>query len=205
MAAARYLWRKLSPAEREDLLAWRKFMNRPWRRPPHLASERTRYHICAACYEHAPHIGFSPERMKAFCDVLLGELGKHGSQIHAWCVLPNHYHALVETQDILALLDELGRMHGRLSFQWNGEEKRRGRQVWCGAVERFMRNDGHFWATLNYVHHNPVRHGYVDRWQEWPFSSAKDYLEQMGQAEAARIWQEYPLLDYGTGWDDPEM
>jgi len=26
-----------------------------------------------------------------------------------------------------------------------------------------MRNDAHFWATMNYVHHNPVPHGYVQR------------------------------------------
>jgi len=24
-----------------------------------------------------------------------------------------------------------------------------------------MRSEGHFWATLNYVHHNPVHHGYA--------------------------------------------
>jgi putative transposase len=68
-----------------------------------------------------------------------------------------------------------------------------------------MRNDAHFWATMNYVHHNPVRHGYVERWQDWPFSSALEYLQRVGPQQAARIWQTYPLLDYGEGWDDPEL
>ena len=99
--------------------------------------------------------------MESFCGVLLGVLGQRDAQIHAWCVLPNHYHALIETNAILEVLADLGRMHGRLSFDWNGEEQTRGRQVWCGAVERYMRNDRHFWATINYVHNNPVRHGYV--------------------------------------------
>lgn len=100
------------------------------------------------------------------------------------------------------VLAELGRMHGRVSFGWNGEEGTRGRQVWCGVAERAMRNEGHFWATIHYVHNNPVHHGYVERWQEWPYSSASAYLEQMGREEAARVWKEYPVLDYGKGWDD---
>ena len=68
-----------------------------------------------------------------------------------------------------------------------------------------MRSDRHFWATLNYVHHNPVHHGYVEHWQDWPFSSAPEYLAEMGRAEAERLWLEYPVLDYGKGWDDAEF
>lgn len=200
-----YIWRKLTPEQRVELFAWRKQQGLPWHRPHHRASEQTRYHITAACYEHHPYIGHSRERMESFCRTLLATLGQRSVQIHAWCVLPNHYHALIETTVILEVLAELGRMHGRLSFDWNGEEQTRGRQVWCGSVERYMRNDGHFWATINYVHNNPVHHGYVPCWQDWPYSSAVEYLEQMGRDEAARVWKEYPLLDYGKGWDEPEF
>jgi putative transposase len=205
MGRATYLWRKLTPKQREKLLEWRKHQGLPWHRPPHRASEKTRYHLTAACFEHRPFIGHSMERMERFCGTLLDVLRRHDTRIHAWCVLPNHFHALVETPKILAVLAGLGRMHGRLSFQWNGEEQTRGRQVWCGAVERFMRNDRHFWATMNYIHHNPVHHGYVEHWQVWPFSSAQDYLSGMGREKAARIWKNYPVLDYGKGWDEPEL
>ena len=68
-----------------------------------------------------------------------------------------------------------------------------------------MRSERHFWATMNYVHHNPVHHGYCSKWQDWPFSSAAPFLEKVGTEEAARIWTMYPLLDYGEGWDDPEL
>ncbi len=200
-----YLWRKLTPNQRAELLAWRKDQRMPWHRPPHRASEQTCYHVTAACYEHRAYIGQSRERLQDFCGILLATLRRRSALVHAWCVLPNHYHALIETSAILDLLVDLGRMHGRLSFQWNGEEGERGRQVWCGAAERFMRNEAHFWATMNYVHHNPARHGYVERWQDWPFSSAAEYLAEFGRDEAARIWKEYPVLDYGKGWDAPEL
>jgi len=200
-----YLWRKLTPKQRDGLMNWRKRQGLPWHRPPHRASEKIRYHVTAACHEHRAHIGLSPERMETFCGTLLGVFQQRDTLVHAWCVLPNHYHALIETGEILAVLADLGRMHGRLSFHWNGEERTRGRQVWCGAVERYLRNDAHFWATMNYVHHKPVHHGYAEHWQDWPFSSAIDYLARTGHAEAVRVWEEYPVLDYGKGWDDPEL
>jgi putative transposase len=205
MGKPNYLWRKLTPKQQADLMAWRKQQQLPWHRPPHQASEHTRYHVTAACFEHRPCIGYDAARLQAFCDTLLGVLASGGTMIHAWCVLPNHYHALIQTTNILNVLAELGRMHGRLSFAWNGEENTRGRQVWCGATERYMRNEAHFWATLNYVHHNPVHHGYVERWSEWPFSSARDYLDQMGREFAALTWRAYPVLDYGAGWDDADL
>jgi putative transposase len=205
MSRPTYLWRKLTPKQREELMAWRKRQGLPWHRPPHRVSEKTRYHVTAACFEHRPHIGWGEERMRSFCDTLLGVFKGQNALIHAWCVLPNHYHALIETNDIPELLSELGRMHGRLSFLWNNEENTRGRQVWCGAAERYMRNESHFWATMNYVHNNPVHHGYVRRWQDWPFSSAEEYLAEMGRESVEKTWRDYPVRDYGKGWDDAEL
>jgi putative transposase len=42
---------------------------------------------------------------------------------------------------------------------------------------------------VNYIHHNPVRHGYVAKWQEWPWSSARDYLSRVGDEEALKRWK----------------
>src|SRR6266550_5309962 len=58
-----------------------------------------------------------------------------------------------------------------------------------------MRSERHFFATVNYVHNNPVHHGYVRLWTEWPWSGAAEYLAQMGRAEAERVWKEYPTRD----------
>jgi putative transposase len=68
-----------------------------------------------------------------------------------------------------------------------------------------MRSEAHFWSTMNYIHHNPVRHHYVKSWLEWPFSSAHAFLESVGRKEAAALWQMYPVGNYGAGWDEPEL
>lgn len=65
-----------------------------------------------------------------------------------------------------------------------------------------MRGDNHFWATMNYIHHNPVKHGYVNTWTDWPFSSAADFIEEVGRDKAIEIWKSHPILNYGKGWDD---
>ena len=199
-----YVWRQLTPKQRDEVVAWRKENHRPWHSPPHRPNfGHLNFHISAACYEHAPHIGRSPQRMDSFSATLLEVFAQYATCTHSWCVLPNHYHLLVETSNVLRLLYELGRFHGRTSHGWDGEENARGRQVFHRATERGMRSERHFWATLNYVHHNPVHHGYVKRWADWPWSSAPEYLEQMGRSEAERVWRDHPLRRYGEKWDPP--
>ena len=197
-----YLWRRLTPAQRDEILSHPQEAGRPWHRPPHFHEGIRHYHLAAACYEHQPHIGLSPARMTEFSRSLLDILP--GSPV-AWCVLPNHYHLLIRSDDLKDLIQTLARFHGRTSFQWNREEGTRGRKVWHGTSDRAMRDSRHFWATSNYIHHNPVHHGYASGWQDWPWSSAEAYLAEMGRKNAEKIWRDHPLLDYGKGWDNPEL
>src|SRR3954470_19228514 len=157
MSAPRYVWRQLNEKQRTSLLGWRKARGHPWHSPPHRSNfGHLRFLISAACYEHHHYIGHSPQRMDNFARELLALFAAHGSQTFAWCVLPNHYHAVLEASDIKLLLHGLGLLHGRTSYAWNGEERMRGRKVFFRAVERAMRSERHYWATLNYIHHNPV-------------------------------------------------
>jgi putative transposase len=200
-----YLWRTLNEQQREELLEFRRFNARPWHSPQHQENQNGRYLLTAACFEHRHVIGLNPKRLVDFSERLLKVLETDCEEIYAWCVLPNHYHTLVLTVKLPELLHNIGKLHGRTSFEWNGEENERGRKVWFNCVETGMKSDRHFWATLNYVHHNPVHHGYVQRWQDWPFSSGAAFLEKTGHEQAAKLWKEYPLLDYGKDWDAPDM
>ena len=58
---------------------------------------------------------------------------------------------------------------------------------------------------MNYVLNNAVRHQYVRRWQDWPYSNAAAYLAEVGAEVAKQRWLSYPLRDYGKDWDPPEM
>jgi putative transposase len=198
-----YNWRKLTPEQRKEVFETRRALRRPWHSPPHRFTNQTRcFIVSAACFEHQPIIAATPERLDEFSERLLATCDLHAKNIFAWCVLPDHYHIVLQTNAIKHLLTSLGRLHGRTSYDWNGEENKRGRQVWFNTVERFMRNERHLWASVNYVHHNPVKHGYVERWQDWVWSSAATFLSEVGKEKAKQIWLEYPVKDYGKGWDD---
>jgi putative transposase len=197
-----YKWRKMSKEERAKILAERKGRKLPWHAPPHWEYEgEIRFIVTAACYEHKPVIGFSSERMAECETEILNACNELGATVYAWCVLPNHYHLLIQTDKIKQVRKRLGDFHGSSSFRWNGEENRRGRKVWYQCFERDMKSNRHFWASLNYVNNNAVHHGYVKRWQDWAFSSANSFLEKFGREKALKIWRDYPVLDYGKDWD----
>jgi len=198
-----YRWRKMTEEERRETMESRHASWRPWHSPPHYHSEFTnRYLFTAACLNHEEHIGRSPTRLTQFESALLETAGETCEEVTAWVILPNHYHFLATSEHALVVLSALGKLHGKSSFQWNGEENKRGRQIWHNAAESAIKSDGHYWATVNYLHHNPVKHGYVSHWQDWPWSSASRYLESAGREEAERIWKRYPIDQYGNGWDD---
>lgn len=197
-----YDYCKLTKQQEEEIVRYRRHQQHPWHSPPHWQYEVQRqFLLTAACYEHQPSIGTSLERMTEFETELLTICAAAAHTIYAWCVLPNHYHVLLRTEQITALLKALGQLHGRTSFRWNGEEQQRGRKVWFNCFERPIESHGHFWASVNYVHHNPVKHRYVTRWQDWAWSSATEYLEKLGTEQAAKIWRAFPILNYGEGWD----
>ena len=197
-----YDWREMTEKERAEVLWIRKRRNLPWHTPPHLEFVGfVTFIITAACYEHAHIIGKSAERM-AECEKEILEICKKSeSKLFAWCILPNHYHILVRTDNIKNLRKEIRRFHGRSSRFWNKEDDAQGRQVWFNFFDREMKSNRHFWASVNYINHNAVKHGYVRKWQDWAFSSASDFIEKYGKEKTLEIWREYPILDYGKDWD----
>jgi putative transposase len=199
-----YNWRHMTEAQRSEALRLRQQAGQPWHGPPH-GLEEYWHHISAAGYEHQPILGASLERMAVFEKDLLCALAPVSEGVTAWCVLPNHYHVLVQCMNLPAVRHALGTLHGRTSHDWNVEDRSLGRKCWHRCLPKSVKSESHRWATLNYIHHNPVHHGYAKRWQEWPFSSAGQYLDAVGRAFAEQTWKEHPLFEMGAGWDEPEM
>ena len=197
-----YDYRKMTPDQRREIVELRRHQQRAWHAPPHWDFEgEHQFIVSAACFEHMPVIGKNPARMTE-CETSLLELcEKHTNVLYAWCILPDHYHLLVKTDRIAELRAGIGKFHGRSSFYWNGADDRRGRQTWHNCFDREIKSNRHFWASVNYIHHNPVKHGYTEKWQDWPWSSAKEFLERVGRETAEKLWREFPILDYGKKWD----
>jgi putative transposase len=89
---------------------------------------------------------------------VLGALKEAGIFPEAWVFLPNHYHFLSEMATISIASETLRLVHSRIATMINGRQHQRGRKVWYRFNDRLMRNEKHYFATLNYIHYNPVKH-----------------------------------------------
>lgn len=195
-----YDYRRWSLQQRAQAVAERIQRGFPWHSPPHVDAPTTFRIITGTCLEHA-HILSAPDRLTWFEQELLAHLRKQNLVCTAWVVLPNHYHILVKIDDIRDFTRRQGQLHGRTSFAMNREDAQRGRRVWYRCQDRCMRSERHYYTTLNYIHNNPVKHGYVESWDEWPSSSLHWYLQVKGRAWLEDVWREYPVLNYGEKWD----
>jgi putative transposase len=59
-----------------------------------------------------------------------------------------------------------------------------------------VRDEKDFWTKFNYIHYNPVKHGYAEKPEDWKFSSFNDILEKNGVEWVDDCWARYPVVEY---------
>jgi putative transposase len=195
-----YDYRKMTSEERQCVLRERSTRGFPLHSPPHFHGMSGTYLITAACYEHRP-IFEGLEDLSYLTDEMLNALMAAAIQPQAWVFLPTHYHFLAHAEDIGIVSETLRLTHSRIATRINSRQQARGRKVWYRFSDRMIRDDRHYLATINYIHYNPVEHGYVDDSGMWAWSSIHNYVEVQGDRWLAHTWKEYPIQDYGRGWD----
>lgn len=98
----------------------------------------------------------------------------------AWCVMPNHVHALIETTEGWPMD---GILHSWKSFTSHEANKTLGRQgeFWQREyLDRYVRNAEHFEKVVSYIEENPVKAGLVRIRTDWPWSSARFRAKDAG-------------------------
>ena len=194
-----YAYRHATPEIRKELLEERQLKAWPWHAPPHFADGEQVCLLTAACFEHQ-NLMASEERRDEWLASLQTCVGDCGGDLRGWVVLPNHYHLVARVSlDEFAL--KIGRLHNGKATQWNREDQTRGRKVWHQFADRRIRNDRHYFASINYVHANPVHHGLVARVDEWRWSSLVHFRDVVGDETLAAWVREYPIKRFGEGWD----
>jgi REP element-mobilizing transposase RayT len=90
----------------------------------------------------------------------------------AWCVMPNHVHAVIEVLEQHTLSAIVKSWKSFTSRQANARLGRSGPFWEADYFDRYMRNEGQLERTIEYVESNPVKAGLVDVPDAWPWSSA---------------------------------
>lgn len=94
-------------------------------------------------------------------------------KLFAWCIMPNHVHAVMQPRTGYPLNDIL---HSWKSFSAVGINRmcrRQGRLWQPETFDRYIRDERHLAATIDYVERNPVKAGLVETPEQWPWSSAR--------------------------------
>ncbi len=111
---------------------------------------------------------------------------KHPFHIDAMVVLPDHLHALWTLPEgdndfpMRWMLIKSGFSRRIKKGERIGiSRKRKGeRGIWQRRYwEHCIRDDRDYQHHVHYIHYNPVKHGFVDKAVNWPYSSIHRYVE----------------------------
>jgi len=197
-----YEYRKISPEEQATVVENRHKRGYPIHAPPHPYRGTGYYLLSATNFEHQP-VMHTPNRRDEFESRLLEKFDSINATIDGWVILPNHYHILVSIQSLDTVSAILKQLHGKTSREWNLADGLTGqRRVWYKFTDRGIRDERHYYQTLNYIHYNPVKHGCVSSPYLWAWSSVHLYFDTRGRDWLRSIWKSHPVGDFGSGWDD---
>lgn len=106
--------------------------------------------------------------------------------LHAYCIMPNHVHALFNFGHQISNLDEhrlslyadnyvqldkvMHLIKGGSAFQVNRLLGRSGKFWAKDSYDHYIRNEEEWLEVISYILNNPVKAGLVEQWEDWPGS-----------------------------------
>jgi len=129
-----------------------------------------------------------------------------GLKIHAFVVLENHMHMVVQSHSIdrdisrfksftakqiisFLSVNRIKRILDQLAFYKKAHKTDRVYQFWEEGVHpEWIQNEQMMRQKIEYIHQNPVKRGYVDDAKHWRYSSARNYAGEEGVLEVCVVW-----------------
>lgn len=117
----------------------------------------------------------------------------HGERyhLHAWCIMPNHVHLLLEPLTELATIVQgwksytarwILRKNEELALKIPTANRLWMREYW----DRYIRDAEHYRKTVEYIHYNPVKAGLCDAAEAWKWSSARLFQVELSRSTSDR-------------------
>ena len=145
--------------------------------PPHLFRPRAIYMVTGAILWKR-HLLDRDEKKQHFCETLFERATLLGWEIEAWAVLSNHYHFVAQAPEEATTLKSLIQaVHSISSKYVNRLDGTPGRRVWYNYWDTCITHETSYLARLHYVHLNAMKHGVVDRAEDYPFCSYRWFIE----------------------------
>ena len=168
-------------------------------RPPHLLRDETYYFITSRTLDGPRYIN-SPEKKKMLIEIINKALKKCNFSCQNWVVLDNHYQLIIYVKESKNLGDFIKSINGASARMVNKIDKVKGRKIWYQYWDKCLEGESDFWTHVNYNHYNPVKHGYVNKMEDYEFSSYREYLKRYGKEFMDEYFEIYPVRL--VGFDD---
>lgn len=142
-------------------------------------------------------------------DLMEKACGRFGWRVHAWVLMGNHFHLLVETPEP-NLVAGMKWLLGVYSQGWNRRRQRKG-HVFQGRYKAVVvngeeRDGSYFKIVADYIHLNPVRAGWVGgatgkRLRSWRWSSCGGYAgsKKPDWLETGKVLRAFQLSEDNRG------
>ena len=149
------------------------------------------YHVTSRGNEQKDVFKSRRDREK-FLEYLASSTQRYGAVIHAYCLMSNHYHLLLETP-AGNLSQIMQHINSAYTTYFNVKRKRAG-HLFQGRYKAILVEADEYATELSrYIHLNPVRAGMAARPEDWPWSSYRGYI---GQGKAPEWFKREFILGY---------
>jgi REP element-mobilizing transposase RayT len=160
-------------------------------RPLRIEFAGAHYHVTSRGNEQKDVFKSQKDR-EQFLSYLESAVIRYGAFIHAYCLMSNHYHLLLETPSG-NLSQIMQHINGAYTNYFNVKRKRYG-HLFQGRYKAILIEADEYAKELSrYIHLNPVRAEIVSRPDEYRWSS---YLDYIGARRSPEWLQTAFLLDY---------
>ena len=160
--------------------------------PPHLFLPSATYMITSSTYRRKKF--FHNDELKALLlTSILYSFTKFSWRIKAYVILANHYHILATAPDQRTMLPKIiSNIHRYTAHACNKMHQTPGTKIWWNYWDTCISYEGSYFARLNYIHFNPIKHGHVSNPEEWKFSSHNEF-HKSNCAQALKIEKDFPF------------
>ena len=101
-------------------------------------------------------------------------LKKGDWSIYCYCLMPNHYHFLIEEgKDSVSKF--IGRLFTSYGVYFNNKYKRFGSLFQDRFKSKIIQKESYFMALSRYIHLNPVKSGLINNAADYPYGSLGEY------------------------------
>jgi len=162
-------------------------------RPLRITYPGAYYHVTSRGNERKDVFKSKRDREK-FLEYLESATQRYNAVIHAYCLMDNHYHLLLETPS--ANLPQIMRhINGAYTIYFNVKRKRSG-HLFQGRYKAILVDMDEYAKELSrYIHLNPVRARMVEAPEEYDWSSYKYYIGK--QKTVGWLYRDFILGCFG--------